>query len=64
MSKFQILCQGPLSYMFRNELNIEWSQKEKDKCHMISYMESNKNDTKEVIYKTETNSQMSKPILW
>ena len=27
-------------------------------------MESNKNDTKELIYKTETNSQISKPILW
>ena len=28
------------------------------------YVESNKNDTKELIYKTETNSQISKPILW
>ena len=26
-------------------------------------MESNKNDTKELIYKTEANSQISKPIL-
>ena len=26
-------------------------------------MESNKNDTKELIYKTETNPQISKPIL-
>ena len=28
------------------------------------YVESNKNDTKELIYKTETNSQISKAILW
>ena len=28
------------------------------------YVESNKNDTKLLIYKTETNSQVSKPILW
>ena len=27
-------------------------------------MESNKNDTKELTYKTETNSQISKPVLW
>ena len=27
-------------------------------------MESNKYDTKELIYKTETNSEISKPILW
>ena len=27
-------------------------------------MESNKNDTKELIYKTEINSQISKSILW
>ena len=27
-------------------------------------MESNKNYKLELIYKTETNSQMSKPILW
>ena len=29
----------------------------------ITYMESNKNDTKELIYKTETNSQISKSNL-
>lgn len=28
------------------------------------YEESNKNDTKELTYKTETNSQISKPVLW
>ena len=27
-------------------------------------MDSNKNDTKEVIYKTETSSQISKSISW
>ena len=27
-------------------------------------MESNKNDIKELIYKTETNSEISKSILW
>ena len=27
-------------------------------------MEFNKNDRKELIYKTETNSQISKPSLW
>ena len=31
-------------------------------CHL--YMESNKNDTKALIYKTETNSQTSKSSLW
>ena len=30
----------------------------------ITYVESNKNDTEELIYKTEINSQISKPILW
>ena len=28
------------------------------------YVESNKNDTTELIYKTEANSQISKSILW
>ena len=43
----------------------EVSQKEKDKYHMIVlYVKFNKNDTKELIYKTETNSQISKPISW
>ena len=28
------------------------------------YMESNKNDTEELIYKTERNSRITKPILW
>ena len=28
----------------------------------LLYVEANKNDTKELIYKTETNSQISKPI--
>ena len=28
------------------------------------YVESNKNDSKELIYKTETNSQVLKSILW
>ena len=40
------------------------SQTEKDKYNTYHlYVESNENDTK-LIYKTETNSQMSKPILW
>ena len=37
---------------------IEVSQTEKDKYHMISlYVESKKNGTNELIYRTETDSQ-------
>ena len=44
----------------------EVSQTEKDKYQMIiTYMWNlTKNDTKELIYKTETNSQISKSNLW
>ena len=35
----------------------EISQTEKDKSHIISYVESKKNDTNELIYKTEIDSQ-------
>ena len=34
------------------------SQTEKDKYHMILYVESKKNATKELIYKTEIESQI------
>ena len=37
----------------------EVSQTEKDKCH-ITYMWNLKNDTNELIYKTETDSQHRK----
>ena len=33
------------------------SQKEKDKCHMISHMWNLKYDTNESIYETETESE-------
>ena len=36
----------------------EISQKEKDKYHMISHMWNLKNETDDVIYKTETDSQI------
>ena len=42
----------------------EVRQTEKDKHHDITCVESSKNDAKEFSYKTETNSQISKPILW
>ena len=32
------------------------------RCHL--YVESNKNDTNELFYKTETDSQISKSNLW
>ena len=35
----------------------EVSQKKKDEYHMITYVESQKNGTNELIYKTETDSQ-------
>ena len=41
------------------------SQKDKDKYHMISLICGiQKNDTNELIYKTETDSQTSKTNLW
>ena len=44
----------------------EVSQKGKDKYHMIyhSYVESKKNGTNELMYKTETDSQTLKTKLW
>ena len=43
----------------------ELSQTEKDKYHMVSLMWNLiKNDTNELIYKTETDSQISKSNLW
>ena len=42
----------------------EVSQTEKDKYHMVSHMWNLKNDTNELIYKTETDSQTSKTNLW
>ena len=43
----------------------EVSQTEKDKYHMISLICGiQKNDTNELIYKTETDSQTSKTNLW
>ena len=49
---------GPRDY------HTEGSKSDKDPCHIPLNVDSNKNDTKELIYKTETNSQISKPILW
>ena len=44
---------------------IKTSDPEKDKYHMISLICGNlKNDTNELIYKTETDSQISKTNLW
>ena len=41
------------------------SQTEKDKYHMVSLkVELKKNDTNELIYRTETDSQTSKTNLW
>ena len=41
--------------------HTKWSNLEKDKHHMISlYVECNKNDTNECIYKTETDLSTSK----
>ena len=42
----------------------EVSQKERDKYHDITYVESKKNDTNELIYKTEIDSQTQKTNLW
>ena len=43
----------------------EVCQTEKDKYHMISHMwDLIKNDTNALIYKTETDVQISKTILW
>ena len=44
-----------LSEVSQTKANIIW-------YHL--YVKSNKNDTKELTNKTETNSQISKPILW
>ena len=44
-----------LSEVRQRKTNIIW-------YHLC--VESNKNDTKEPIYKTETNTPISKPILW
>ena len=49
---------GPRGY------HTEGSKSDKDPCHIPLNVDANKNDTKELIYKTETNSQISKPILW
>ena len=38
----------------------EVSQKKKDEYHMITQVESQKNGTNELIYKTETDSQTQK----
>ena len=35
----------------------EVSQKKKNECHMITHVESKKNGTNQLIYKTETDSQ-------
>ena len=43
----------------------EVSQTEKELSYDITYMWNIiKSDTKDLIYKRETNSQISKPILW
>ena len=42
----------------------EVSQKEKDKYMLHLQVESNKNDTNELIYKTETDLQTLKTNLW
>ena len=44
----------------------KWNKLEKDKYHDTIYMWNltKKNDTKELIYKTETNPQISKSNLW
>ena len=51
---------GPRDY------HTKWSQKEKDKYHMIPLMWDLvlKNDVYELIYKIETDSQISKTNLW
>ena len=47
------------------DYHTEWSHKEKDKYHMTSFICGiYKNDSKELIYKTGTKSQISKAILW
>ena len=50
---------GPRDYHFK------WSTSDKERhiSYDITYVESNKNDTKEFIYTTETNSQISKSNL-
>ena len=46
-------------------IQSEVSQKEKNKYHMISLICGIlKNDTNELVYKTETDSQTSKTNLW
>ena len=42
---------GPRDY------HTKWSKSGKDKYHMITHMWNLKNDTNELIYKTETDSQ-------
>ena len=47
------------------EIIILSELRERQISYAISYMWNLiKNDTKELFYKTETNSQVSKPILW
>ena len=49
-----VICSntdGPRDY------HIKWSKSEKEKYHNITYMWSLKNDTNELIYKIETDSQ-------
>ena len=46
------------------DYHTKWRQKEKDKDHMLSLTcEILKNDTHELIYKTETDSQIQKANL-
>ena len=49
---------GPRDYY------TEWSKSERDKYHDITYVESKKNDTNELIYKKEIDSQTQKTNLW
>ena len=45
---------GPIDY------HTKWSKSDKDKYYMMSHVESNKSDTKELSYKRETHRVQNK----